>query len=76
MSDRVEPGRTAYDAYCAAAGGRSAISGELLPTWDGLREHVRQAWRAVANAVSHQFLTELNELRMRMADMVDGAEDV
>lgn len=43
-------GQAAYEAYCAAVGGRSAVSGDLLPTWDGQRPDIREAWRAAADA--------------------------
>lgn len=50
-------GRAAYEAYCHAVGGRSAISGEELPTWDGQRPDIREAWRAAADAAA--MITEM-----------------
>jgi hypothetical protein len=45
----VSPGRAAYEAYVLSSDGRSLISGEKLPAWDGLRPEVREAWRAAAD---------------------------
>lgn len=44
-------GRAAYEAYCAAVGGRS-VHDEQLPGWDGLRPNIREAWRAAADAAA------------------------
>lgn len=47
-------GRLAYDEYCAAVGGRSVVSGELLPTWDETRTQrpdIARAWIKAAAAV-------------------------
>lgn len=49
--DQDALGRAAYNAYCASVGGRSAISGDRLPTWDEQREDIRVAWRRAADAV-------------------------
>lgn len=47
-----------YDAYCASTGGKSAVTGAPLPTWEALTEQaatdermkgVRDGWLAVAN---------------------------
>lgn len=46
-----EPGRWAYEAYCATTHWRSAVTGEPLPPWDEQREDIRAAWRAAAEAV-------------------------
>lgn len=47
----VDLGQVAYEAYCVAVGGRSAITGELLPSWNGQDPEVRAAWRAAADGV-------------------------
>jgi hypothetical protein len=46
MPEVIEDGRVAYESYREAWGERS-----LLSSWDGLTEPVREAWRAVADAV-------------------------
>lgn len=54
--DPFEPlARAAYEAYSASVGGRSAVTGAELPSWDGLLEQetgpaVRAGWRAAAKA--------------------------
>jgi hypothetical protein len=47
----IDLGSVAYAAYRVAVGGRSAITGELLPTWDGQDPEIRAAWRAAADGV-------------------------
>ena len=41
-------GRAAYEAYCGATDGRSAVTGDLLPSWDEQAEPIRLAWIAAA----------------------------
>ena len=36
--------REAYEAYCAAAGGKSLVTGDPLPLWDMLPEKIQHAW--------------------------------
>jgi hypothetical protein len=70
VSDRAAPeeyGRLAYDAYCAATGNRSAVTGEPLPDWKALADResgvlVRQAWARAAFAVRARTLSEFAEL--------------
>jgi hypothetical protein len=50
MSD-FELGMIAYDAYCAATGGVSLISGDKLPTFPNLKGEIQNAWVAAAKAV-------------------------
>lgn len=50
MSD-VPLGKVAYEAYLEACGGRSLVSGDELPDWDGQSEVIRYAWNHVADAV-------------------------
>lgn len=47
----TEPGRIAYDAYCATTGRRSAVTGESLPTYDEQRPEIREAWDVAGQAV-------------------------
>lgn len=44
-------GKIAYEGYCKISNGKSLISGADLPTWEGLSEPIRVAWRAAADAV-------------------------
>lgn len=50
MSSSV--GQIAYDAYCAAVGGKSAVTGAPLPTWDAQSDAIKAAWEAAGTAVS------------------------
>jgi hypothetical protein len=45
------PGQVAYEAYRAAAGGRSLAAGDPLPEFEDLPAAIRRAWEAVADAV-------------------------
>ena len=44
-------GRTAYEAYCVATGGKSAITGDTLPEFGATPELVQTAWIAAAQAI-------------------------
>jgi hypothetical protein len=44
-------GRAAYTAYCQTTGGRSAVTGDVLPAWEDQSPIIREAWRAAADAV-------------------------
>lgn len=54
-------GREAYRAYCAATGGRSAVSGAVLPGWAEQSEEIQAAWRAAAGAVHETVLKLVDE---------------
>lgn len=59
-----EYGRITYDEYCAAVGGRSAVSGELLPTWEEMRTgrpDIARAWERAVVAVRAEGLKEFIE---------------
>ncbi len=43
-----------YDAYCKATGGVSLISGDKLPNFDSLRQEIKDAWWAAANAIEEE----------------------
>lgn len=45
--------KIAYDAYCAATGGVSLISGDKLPEFEKLKDEIKAAWAAAALAVSN-----------------------
>jgi len=53
-------GRVAYEGYCAAADGRSLVSGEGLPRWDDLDGKIKAAWAAAG--------TRAGELALALAD--------
>lgn len=44
--------KMAYDAYCKQTGGKSLISGDVLPAFDALRGEIKDAWAAAAIALS------------------------
>jgi hypothetical protein len=43
--------RKLYEAYCAAAGWKSAVSGAPLPQWADCSEAVKKCWLAAAEVV-------------------------
>lgn len=45
-----ELGKVAYDAYCETTGGKSAITGLVLPEFKVTSELIQQAWVAAAKA--------------------------
>lgn len=47
----MTPGQVAYEAYSVAVGGASAVTGTVLPSWDGQRPDIREAWEVAADAV-------------------------
>lgn len=49
--DPVDLGRLAYEAYVAAVGGRSAVTGDPLPDFAATPDLVRRGWRAAADAL-------------------------
>ncbi len=44
--------KVAYQAYCKQTGGKSLITGDVLPTFEALRAQLKDAWAAVAIALS------------------------
>ena len=46
-----ETAQVLYEAYCEHTGWKSLASGQDLPQWSGLREDIKEAWRASARAV-------------------------
>lgn len=49
-------GKIAYEAYLKAVGGRSLITGDVLPVWEALHGDVRGAWESAAQAVADRVL--------------------
>lgn len=48
--------KTAYDAYCKATGGKSLVTGDLLPDFWHLKPEIMDAWYEAGNAVK-DFMT-------------------
>lgn len=47
-------GKLAYIGYCSETGGKSLISGEVLPRWEELNTKIQDAWvRAGIMAVEY-----------------------
>jgi hypothetical protein len=44
-------GRIAYEAYCRSVGGKSAITGDLLPEFYSAPDAVQFGWICAAQAV-------------------------
>ena len=83
MTD-ISHGRAAYEAYRAASGGRSLVSGDPLPGWDDLRPDIRKAWDAAAiAAVDHVaakvwpgLTGERDQLRDQLAEIREQLENL
>ena len=43
--------RRGYENYCKYTGGKSAVTGDLLPSWDNLPGNIVNAWFAAANGI-------------------------
>lgn len=48
---KEEAGKTAYNAYKSASGGKSLVSGADLPEWEWLSEPIRFSWTHVAEVL-------------------------
>ena len=44
-------GQVCYEAYCKNTGGKSLVSGAILPQWNALSDRTKEAWEAAASAV-------------------------
>ena len=44
--------RAGYERYSSASMGRSQVSGDKLPAWDDLPAGIKNAWWAVADAIT------------------------
>lgn len=51
MDHNYEAAEVAYEAYRAATGGVSLISGAPIPEWGKLSMGIQRAWGAAADAV-------------------------
>lgn len=53
-------GQIAYEAYCQSSGGKSLISGAVLPVWEDLKPEITEAWEKAGEAVYNYTVNELN----------------
>lgn len=61
----VTPAQVAYEAYAAHTGWKSLVSGADLPQWDALKQEIKEAWAASAQALhlyalEHTFISFQN----------------
>ena len=49
--------RVAYEGYRNHTGGISLASGQPIPEWEALRQDIKDAWHAAAEAVLYATLT-------------------
>lgn len=54
-------GQLGYEAYCQHTGNKSLITGSLLPVWDKLMPHIREAWDKAGDAIAFRAVTEQGE---------------
>ena len=66
---RERYGKVAYQGYCDTTGGKSLISGALLPPWEKLDEQIREAWRAAAYSVLELRAHREEQLRKRQPEI-------
>lgn len=45
-------GTIAYDAYCKTTGGKSLITGDILPEYEKLKPEIQDAWEKAGQAVA------------------------
>jgi hypothetical protein len=50
-----------YGAYCAHTGWKSLVSGQPLPLWGDVRNEIKDAWRASADAAREYLIGEPSE---------------
>jgi len=53
-------GRMAYEAYCKQAGGKSAVTGDTLPSFYKTPDAVQEAWIAAALAIKNHIQDGIN----------------
>lgn len=51
-SEHYRRAEIAYNAYCKQTGGKSLVTGDTLPAFADLRGAIKDAWAAVAIALS------------------------
>lgn len=57
-AQREALGQTAYAAYALSTDGKT-YDGRDMPTWDGLTDKIREAWRCGAEAAATTFAREM-----------------
>lgn len=65
--EHYERAAIAYDAYCKQTGGKSLVSGDKLPSFDSLRQEIKDAWAASAIALSLEADRTIRSLAHRAA---------
>lgn len=63
--EHYERAAVAYNAYRKQAGGKSLVSGDKLPVFDGLRQEIKDAWAAAAIALSLEADRAIRSLKQR-----------
>jgi hypothetical protein len=51
-------GQTAYEAYIGFSGGKSLVTGDTLPSWEGQTPQRQSAWEISAHAVAARVVRE------------------
>ena len=51
-------GQTGYAAYARSTGGKT-YDGRDMPTWEGLTDKIREAWRCAAAAAAMTWSSEM-----------------
>lgn len=68
--DLADVGRIAYAGYYAACGGKSLVSGQPIPDWDGQSAEIRRAWQSAGEFVAG----ELHDaIRAQAGELPGGA---
>ena len=62
----MDMARAGYESYTAYTGNKSAVTGEMLPTWEQLPGNVVNAWFAAAEGMT-RFLASVGPV-----EVVDG----
>jgi len=57
--EQYELAQAGYEAYRAWTGGRSIVTGDVLPEFDGLLPKVQDAWAAAGEAMERKVLQGL-----------------
>jgi len=65
----LEPAELAYNAYCQNRNWK-AVNGDPLPLWPDVKDDIKAAWHAAADAVHNNF-TELRLLTDAEIDKMD-----
>lgn len=58
---KKQRGKTAYEGYCYFSNYKSLVSGQQLPSWEGLSDEIRGAWNVAAAEVEREIQYEFKE---------------